>query len=222
MLDGVAPCGRGHLRRTAHAVGCSAADARARGHADDDLMFRPAIELAAMVRAGEISARELVRELAGADRGAQPRARTRSSRSTPSGRSRPPTRSRPATSARSRASRSAIKNNRAGAGPAPDLRLRADGATTSRPTTTTSTRRLKRRRLRDRRHDDAARVRDPARDRGARLRPDAQPVGPRAHAGRLLRRRGGGRRQPAWCRSRTATTAAARSASRPPAAASSG
>ena len=46
---------------------------------------------------------------------------------------------------------------------------------------------------------------------------DPQPVGPRAHAGRLLRRLGGGGGRRAWCRSRTATTAAARSASRPPA-----
>ena len=61
-------------------------------------------------------------------------------------------------------------------------------------TTTTSSARLRDGGLRDRRHDDAARVRDPAGHRGARLRPDAQPVGPRAHARRLLRRRRGGGR----------------------------
>ena len=52
-----------------------------------------------------------------------------------------------------------------------------------------------RRGLRRRRHDDAARVGDPAGHRAAALRPDAQPVGPRAHARRLVRRLGGGRRR---------------------------
>ena len=56
----------------------------------------------------------------------------------------------------------------------------------------------------------------------APLRRHAQPVGPVAHAGRLLRRLGRRGRRRAWCRSPTATTAAARSGSRPPAAGSSG
>ena len=43
--------------------------------------------------------------------------------------------------------------------------------------------------VRDRRHDQPARVRDPADDRAALHRPDAQPVGPRAHA--RAGRRGG-------------------------------
>ena len=73
--------------------------------------------------------------------------------------------------------------------------------------------------LRHRRQDADARVRHPAGHRAAPLRPHPQPVGHRAHPGRLLGRLGrrGGRR--AWCRSPTPATAAARSASRPPAAA---
>ena len=83
------------------------------------------------------------------------------------------------------------------------------------------TRRLKRRRLRDRRHDHAARVRDPARRarrassarRATRGTSSARPAAPPAAPPRRSPR--------AWCRSRTATTAAARSASPPRAAASS-
>ena len=129
---------------------------------DSDLMFRPAIELAGMVRAGELSARELVADLARAHRGAQPElnAFVRDRRR---GRARRGRRDRArATSARSPVCPIAIKNNRPVERPAPDLRLLADG-------------RLRRRlrpqrhpppargRLRDRRHDDAARVRHPAR-----------------------------------------------------------
>ena len=146
---------------------------------------------------------------------------TRSSRSTPSARSRPPTRSAPGDERPFAGVPIAIKNNRAVEG----LRLTYGCSLMAEHVADYDhnvTRRLTRRGLRDRRHDDAARVRDPAGQRGAHLRPDAQPVGPRAHARRLLgRRRGGGRRR-AWCRSPTATTAAARSASRPPAAGWSG
>ena len=76
--------------------------------------------------------------------------------------------------------------------------------------------------LRGRRRHEPAGVRDPADHRAAPQRPDAQPVGPDAHAGRLVGRLGGRGRRPASCRSRTATTAAARCGSPPPAAASSG
>ena len=58
--------------------------------------------------------------------------------------------------------------------------------------------------------------------RAAPVRPDPQPVGPRAHPGRLERRRRPRRSRPGWCRWRTATTAAARSGSPPPAAGWSG
>ena len=67
------------------------------------------------------------------------------------------------------------------------------------------TRRLRAGGLRDRRHDDAARVRHPAGQRGAHLRPDAQSVGPGAHARWLLRRRrrrGRGRDGPGRARQR--------------------
>src|ERR1700677_2317365 len=51
-LTGMAPCGRTHMMN----------DPAIRGGAvpDSDLMFRPASELASMVRTGEVSSRELV------------------------------------------------------------------------------------------------------------------------------------------------------------------
>jgi amidase len=54
MLDGLLPCEQSaHLRRTARASTLQLVSG-------GELMFRPALELAGMVRAGEISARELV------------------------------------------------------------------------------------------------------------------------------------------------------------------
>ena len=58
---------------------------------DSDLMFRPATELAAMVRSGEISARELVEISLERIEELNPHAERVRARSTPSGRSRPPT-----------------------------------------------------------------------------------------------------------------------------------
>ncbi len=159
---------------------------------DSDLMFRSAVELAAMVRGGEVSARELVEislerieELnpalnafvdvdaeralhdGGADRSGR-RATVRGGAGR--GEEQPPRRR-----------------------PAPDLRLCADGAehVRLRPQRHAAPARG---RFRDRRHDDAARVRHPARLRGAHLRPHAQPLGSRPHPRRLLGRRGGGGR----------------------------
>ena len=85
---------------------------------DADLMFRPAVELAAMVRSGEISARELVAVLARAHRGAQPAAqRVRGGRRRARAGDRRseigPGDERPFAGVPI-----AIKNNRAGAGPA--------------------------------------------------------------------------------------------------------
>ena len=104
---------------------------------DSDLMFRRAVELAAMVRAGEISARELVEislerieELnpalnAFVDVDAE-RALATADAIAP-GDERP---------VRGRAGRDQEQPSRRRA--APDLRLRADGRTTSATTTTTS------------------------------------------------------------------------------------
>ena len=85
-------------------------------------------------------------------------------------------------------------------GPAPHLRVRADGRLRARlrPQHHTTPARC---RLRHRRHDHAARVRHPAHQRGTPLRPDAQPVGPAAHAWRG-RRGGGGRGSPGGARQR--------------------
>ena len=63
-----------------------------------------------------------------------------------------------------------------------------------RPTTPPWSKRLRRPDAVHRRQDEPGRVRDGLVDREQRVRPDAQPVGPRAHAGRLVgRQRGGGR-----------------------------
>ena len=177
---------------------------------DSDLMFRSAGELAGMVRAGEVSAKELVALSLERIEELNPRLNAfvevdgeralAAAEQVRAGDGRPfagvPV---------------AIKNNR----PVSGLRL----------TYGCSLMEAHVGRLRPQRHaapkgcgvhrggyDDAAGVRDPAGERGARVRPDAQPVGSRRArraAPRAVRRR----RWPAgWCRSRTATTAVARSA----------
>ena len=89
----------------------------------------------------------------------------------------------------------AIKNNRAGGGSASDLRVLADVRASCAEYDHNVTRAPEGRRLRDRGHHHAARVRHPADERGAPVRSHAQPLGPRTHARRLLRRRRrGGRR----------------------------
>ena len=65
----------------------------------------------------------------------------------------------------------------------------------------------------DRRAHQPRRVRDGLLDRELVRGPDAESVGPRALAGRLVRRLGGGGRRRASCRPRSAATPAARSAS---------
>ena len=113
----------------------------------------------------------------------------------------------------------AIKDNRAGRGDAADDVQRPVRRTSSPPHDALSSRRLRDAGFVIVGTTDAAGVRDPAHHRAAALRPDAQPVGPRAHAGRLAAAAPRRRSRPGWCRSPTATTAAARSGSRPPAAA---
>ena len=159
---------------------------------DSDLMFRPASELAGMVRAGDVSSRELVeislarieelnpqlnafvevddeRALAAADE-------------VSSGDERPfagvPI---------------AIKNNRALKDWRLHKRLRADGRfrRALRPQCGAASEAGG---LRDRGHDDAARVRDPAGQRGPDLRPYAQSVGFGANPWRFFGRRCGGGR----------------------------
>ena len=142
---------------------------------------------------GGQSARELVQaSLDGSRRST--RSSTRSSSSTPRRARRRPTPSRRGDERPFAGVPIAIKNNLAVAGLLHDLGSRFLGG--HRPTHNAYlVRRLRDAGFVDRRHDEAARVRDPADDRAAPLRPDAQPVGPRAHAGRLVRRLGGGRRR---------------------------
>ena len=134
-----------------------------------------------MVRSGEVSARELVQislerieELnpaLNAFVAGRRRARAGDCRGDRPGRCAP---------VRGRADRDQEQPPRGGA--APDLRLRADGRARVRlrPQRHAAPEGS---RLRDRGHDDAARVRDPAGERGAHLRPDAQPVGSRRTPG---------------------------------------
>ena len=122
---------------------------------DSDLMFRPATELAAMVRSGEVSSRELVETLACANRGARTRSSTRSSTIDARARARDRrARSRPAIERPFAGVPIAIKNNRAG-GRACRLtdRLLADGRARGATTTTTSSRACRGGGLRDRGYD---------------------------------------------------------------------
>ena len=158
---------------------------------DDDLMFRGASELAGMVRAGEISARELVQSSLDRIEELNPtlnafvagrrRAGAAAADEVAPGDERPfagvPI---------------AIKNNRAVKG----LRLTYGCSLMADHVSDYDhniVRRLKRGGVRDRRHDDAARVRHPADQRGAPVRPDPQPLGSAADPRRLLGRRGGRR-----------------------------
>ena len=161
---------------------------------DSDLMFRPARRARRDGALGGGLRTRAGRDLARADRGAEPRAeRVRGGRRRARARG-GRRRSRPGDERPFAGVPMAIKNNR----PVEGLRLTygcalmAENMCELRPQRHASP---EGRRLRDRRHDHAARVRHPARQRGAHLRPDAQPVGPRTHARRLLRRRGCGRRQ---------------------------
>ena len=153
-------------------------------------MFRPAIELAGMVRAGEISARELVQisleRIEELNPALNAFVEVDAERALAAADEIGPGRRAPVRGGADR-----DQEQPPGAGPAPHLRLLADGRLRVR---------LRPQRhpapegrwVRDRRHDDAARVRHPADERGAPLRADPQPVGSRAHPRRLLRRRGGG------------------------------
>ena len=183
-----------------------------------DSAFASAVEISALVRSGEASAREVVeaalrriealdpalnafvsvdgeRALAAADAG---RARRRAA-------------------VRGRADRD--QGQRARRGLRAQLRLAGSSPATGPTTTPTSCARLREAGFVIVGHDEPAGVRDPADDRAALHGPDPQPVGPRRarRAGPAAARRR--RSRPGWSRSRTATTAAARSASPPPAAA---
>ena len=83
------------------------------------------------------------------------------------------------------------------------------------PVDTYLARALPRRRLRRDRQDQHPRARDPADHRARRLRAEPQPLEPRAHDRRLVRRLRRRGRLRHGRRSRTPTTAAARSGSRP-------
>ena len=184
------------------------------------LLERSAVELAELVRSGELSAARAGRGVAAADRRARaadqrlhprrPRLRAGGGR-----------RDRPRRSASVRRRPDRDQGQPAGGRDAdhdvqrPVRRPRPPPRRLLRPAPA-------RGRLRDRRQDGAAGDGDPAHHRVAPVRPDPQPVGARSHPGRLERRLGGGGGRRAWCRSPTATTAAARSGSRPPAAAWSG
>ena len=160
--------------------------------ADSDVLFRSATELAAMVREGEVSSRELVEtslerieelnpELNAFvevdDEGALAAADAIA-----------PGDERPFAGVPT-----AIKNNR----PVTGMRLTYGCKLMQRPRRRVRPQRhrpAEAGRVRDRRHHHPARVRDPARQRGPHLRPHPQPVGPRTDARGLLRRgRRGGR-----------------------------
>ena len=187
-----------------------------------DLMFRPATELAALVRSGEITARELVEASLSRIDALNPSLQ-RLHRRLPRRRARRGRRDRrPATSARSPACRSRSRTTRPVEGKRLTFclvvlrrlhraRRRASSCSACATAGSSSSAR--------RTLPEFGILLD---DRAAPLRRDAQPVGHRRArpAARPAARR---RRSPrAWCRSRTATTAAARSASPPPAAGSSG
>ena len=117
----------------------------------------------------------------------------RSSRSTPSARSRRRARSARRRARRSPASRSRSRPTRRGAGCAWTT-ARASSPATGRPRRPPRAPPA-RRGLRDRRHDEDARVRDPADHRAAPRRPARNPWDPSRTPGGSTRRRGGGRRR---------------------------
>ena len=88
----------------------------------------------------------------------------------------------------------AIKGNVGVEGMDAERRLQAPGGQPRRPFRLPRAA-AARGRVRDRRHHQPARVRDPPDHRAALHRADAQPVEPRPHARRVLRRLGGGRRR---------------------------
>ena len=166
----------------------------------DALAFLPATELAARIRDGAVSAREAVEASRAPDRGAGPGAeRVRRARRRARARRRR-TRSRPGDERPFAGVPIAVKANTPVAGLCMNFGSRFLAG--HRPTHSAYlVRRLRDGRLRGRRDDEHARVRDPADHRAAPHRPDAQPVGPDAHAGRLVgrlgrrgRRRAGARR----------------------------
>ncbi len=187
---------------------------------DGDLMFIPASELAGMVRAGELSARELVQVSLERIEELQPRAeRVRAGRRRArAGRCRAGANGRRAP-VRGRADRD--QEQPAGERPAAHLRVFADEGL--------------RRRLRPQRHPPARACRL-HRGRAPRRCPSTESCRParracsgrRATPGTWSARRAARRAaprppwRPGWCRSRTATTAAVRSGSPRPAAAWSG
>ena len=184
---------------------------------DSDLMFRSASELAGMVRAGEVSSRELVEISLARIEELNPQlnafVEVDAERALAAADEIQPGDERPFAGVPI-----AIKNNRAVSG----LRL-TDGCS------------LMQEFVADYDHNVTRRLRDAGfvivgtttlpeygilpTTEAQHLRSHAQSVGPRAHARRLLRWLGRRGRQRAWCRSLTATTAAARSASPPRAAA---
>ena len=91
-----------------------------------------------------------------------------------------------------------------------------------RPADTTLVARYRAAGLVDRRAHEQPGDGQPADDPAGGVGPDAQPVGPRAHAGRVERRVRRRRSPPGWCRSPTPPTAAGASASRRRPAGSSG
>ena len=178
-------------------------------------MLKPVQELAALVRGGEIAAREVVSAALARIEDLDERVNAFVEVDAERARGRRRDRAGRRAAVRRRADRD--QGQRPGRGLVHELRValpRRPPARSQRLPRAAAARG----RLRRRRHDEHARVRDPADDRAAPQRADAQPVGPRPHARRLVRRLGGGRRGRACCRWRTATTAAARCASRPPAA----
>ena len=183
---------------------------------DSDLMFRPALELAALVRAGELSrARARRASRWSGSRSSTPRSNAFVQVDAERRARRRRARSAPATSGRSRACRSRSRTTAPCSGLRLTQRLLADGATSSP----------------DYDHNvDAPPAATPGfvivgtttlpeygilpTTEARAVRADAQPVGSRAHA-RAAPPAARPRRSPrAWCRSRTATTAAARSGSR--------
>ena len=159
--------------------------------ADAELMFRPVAELAALVRAGELSASELVETSLRRIDALQPHVNAfvdvDHERALATAAAIAPGDERPFAGVPI-----AIKNNRGVAG----LRLTRGARLIGEQVATADhnvTRRLARCGLGHRRHDDAARVGDPAGHRAAALRPHVQPVGSGAHARWLVGRFGGRR-----------------------------